>query len=341
MMALNKREKRLAIAVGCLALGLVAWLALASGPSDSTAELRRTYERLSQENEKKQDRIDGIQRKAVKRLADWNRRSLPSDPKVAQPLYVKWLMKVVGDVGLQETTLKPGTANARAGAYSTVPLSLQTRGSLDQLTQFLYKFYTAGHLHKVRSLTVKPLEDSKGFEFSIAIEALSLVAADNRNELTAEPGVRLKLKDLAAYRQAIVRRRMESERYVEGLGVFTPYAPPPPPPRKPEPVVRVEPKPDPPPPKPEPPRFDASKHAYLTGIIDDGGAPEVWIHARTQGETFKLRQGERVEIGTVRGTITGIDVAGRTVDIEINGKHHSLGFGRSLHESVIGSGNGS
>lgn len=340
-MALNKREKTLAIAVGCLALGLVAWLALASGPSDSTAELRRTYDKLSKENEKKQDRIDGVQRKAVKRLADWNRRSLPSDPKVAQPLYVQWLMKVVGDVGLQGTKLTPSATNSRAGTFVAIPLSLQTRGSLDQLTQFLYKFYTAGHLHKVRSLTVKPLDDSKDFEFLISVEALSLAAADNRTELTTEPGARLELKDLAAYRQAVVRRRMESERYVEGLGLFTPYAPPPPPPRKPDPVVKVERKPDPPPPKPEPPRFDASKHAYITGIVDEGGAPQVWIHARTQGETLKLRQGERLEIGTVRGTITGIDVGGRSVDIEIGGKHHSLGFGRSLHEAVNGPSNGS
>ncbi len=333
-MALKKRERILAGAVGVLGLVFLGQFLLFSGPTQSIGELQRLHEKLSGENEKKRDTIARIHSRAAAQMAEWNRRSLPADPKVAQPLYVKWLVGLIEDADLEEVEFKPKTPTVQKGVYAALPFNVMGEGSLDELLSFLYEFYSAGHLHRIRRLSIDPIEGGERFQFDIDVEALCLVNSDNEGRLPDMPGNRLELEDRQAYREVFVRRRLESERFVDGRGLFTPYAPPPPPPPPPRPpVVRVEPKPPPPAPPP-PPRFDVSKHAYVTGILEVYGVPEVWIESRAEGEKTVFHEGEPIEIGTVRGTVAHIDPLARCIQLEIDGRRHQVALGKSLYEAV-------
>lgn len=65
-----------------------------------------------------------------------------------------------------------------------------------------------------------------------------------------------------------------------------------------------------PPPDAEPaeePEFDEAKQAVLTGLVRSGDAWVAWIHVRTTGELLKLREGDTLEVGQIKGTIAEIE----------------------------------
>jgi len=332
-MTLQRREKILALIVlAALVLEVGFILGPFSGPS--TDELRRDYEKLSTEVSQKEKKLQAIRQKIGQRLADWNRRSLPADSKIARPQYERWLVECLGKAGLSGIRLEPGEPRTRPGIYTSISMNVRSQGDLGQLAAFLYQFYSAGYLHKIRQLSFHRLENSSQFEFIMSIEGLSLNKADSRNKLPEETVVRLPLSSAKEYQKALVRRWMESDRYVEGLGIFTPYAPPPPPPR---PVVQQERKPEPPPsppPSPQPPPFDHAKYAFLTAVTEVAGKPQIWIHARTKGETYFLHQGDSIHIGSIQGTVGPIDLDSRTVQILVNGRSYLLRHGQCLYEAV-------
>ena len=170
------------------------------------------------------------------------------------------------------------------------------------------------HLHQIRRLTVRPVEKSKDLDLVIAIEALSLppnkalslLTADLKDQLSQGRGNRLAMGSLEEYREDIGRRN-----------VMSPYRPPPV--VTPTTPVIAEPKPEP---------FDPSKFAYVTGIVEVNGEPQVWVKARTTDEKFQLRQGDKFQMGPFSAIIARIDL--RNVEIEIDGKRHTVPLGSNV-----------
>ncbi|HOM17157.1 MAG TPA: hypothetical protein PLQ00_07495, partial [Thermoguttaceae bacterium] len=191
-----------------------------SGPSMD--ELRRNYENLSTEVGQKEKKLQALQKKIGDRLADWNRRSLPADLKFARPKYEKWLVTSLEQAGLSGIRLEPGEPRTRPGAYTSISMNVRSQGTLGQLATFLYRFYTAGYLHKIRQLSFNRLENNSQFEFIMTIEGLALATANSRNELPTRVETKLALGGDKEYQQVLVRRCMEGDRYVEGLGIFSP-----------------------------------------------------------------------------------------------------------------------
>lgn len=69
----------------------------------------------------------------------------------------------------------------------------------------------------------------------------------------------------------------------------------------------VEPKPEPEPVAQEaPPSFDPASQAFVTGVVEVNGRPEIWVKVRTTGELLKLREGDRINIGQFDGVIKKI-----------------------------------
>lgn len=304
-MTLTKREKFLATVVGTLVTALVLWLGFRvfSGPLVFLRGQIAAYE----------DKLNTFQdqvlraKKAQDRMAQWNRQALPSDAARAGALYQSWLLDMAGKAGLRQKKVDPGEVRSQTNAYRVLPFTVRGQASLDELVAFLYEFYSAGHLHQIRRITLRPVEKSRDLDVVIAIEALSLPTADRKDQLSQEKGNRLKLGSLAEYRKAIAVRN-----------VLAPYRPPPPT-RPPEPPVVFEPKPEP---------FDPSRFAYVTGIVEVNGEPQVWVKARTTNENFQLRQGDEFRLGPFRAVVARID--SRNVEIEVDGKRHMVALGSNV-----------
>ena len=144
---------------------------------------------------------------AVKQLDVWQRRSLPSEPQVARSLYQAWLLELVGRVGLANHSVDAGEPRNPGGGIRQITFTVQGHGTLQQLTEFLHEFYSAGHLHQIRSLVMTPAGRRDLLDLSISIETLALAGADRKDRLSTEKSARLACASLEDY-QVIADRNV-------------------------------------------------------------------------------------------------------------------------------------
>lgn len=309
-MALQPRERQLAIAVA----GLLLLVATRSGYSRIDAAFQRRQTQLQSLNQSIADgRLREAQiQQAAEQLAQWETRSLPADRELAQSLYQNWLLGVVDRLKLSQVHVDPGRPTSSRNDFTRLPFTVRGRGSLEQITRFLFEFYSVNHLHQLRDLTLKPLDNSSELELSARIEALILPGAESRNRLNDEPGTGLAQRDVKEY-----------VRILGGRNMFAPYVPPPPP----KPLAAT-----PPPPKPKP-TFDPAKFAVLTGVTEIDGRPQAWIRVKTSGQLLKVSEGDAVDVGQFRGVVAGI--ASTHVDLHVEGKPAvRLSLGKSLDQAA-------
>jgi len=319
-MALQKREKILAIATGSL-LVVFLLVMLLSGGGSSTSTLRLRKKTLLDEIKKQKDTIRSGN-SAVEKMAAWQKRSLPSDGKDARSLYQNWLRALVDKAGFQDVKVDSSGGQSRAGIYRMFTFTVHGDATMDQLTRFLFDFYSAGHLHKIRHFSITPIKDSKYLTLAITVEALSMPEADRANALSDEVSKRLELAEVEDYVDAIVKRRLDDEQEPVDGGLFVAYRPPKPP--------YTPPPPSPEPPKP--PEFDPTTQTFLNAVVEVDGRPQVWLFIRSSDETLKYYEGDEFEIGPIRGTVVRIDP--RQVELNVRGRSVVLMLGDNLSERL-------
>ena len=171
MIQLNKREKILAAVAGVVVLLLAGYLLLGVG-GPSLGRLRADRDRLADETQKKRARIAAA-RRATADLAEWNRRSLPADPANARSLYQNWLRELADQAGLHQLSIESSEGQSQRNVYKFFSFTVRGRAGLGSLTQFLYEFYSVGHLHQIRRLDIKSIEGASDLDVTMTVEALS------------------------------------------------------------------------------------------------------------------------------------------------------------------------
>jgi hypothetical protein len=263
---------------------------------------QRETERLRDDIQQREAGLAKI-RAAGKLLELWEQQSLPENLEVARSLYQAWLVELVDDVELSNPSVTSSEPTTRKGLYHTLSFSVRGRGSIDQLTRFLFAVYQTDLLHTVRSLTITPLQRSDQLDLSLSIEALALIGGGNAaaggspetvfeefRRRTWRASNRLAFDDLQAY-QTIVTRNLF------GMGG----------------------SPDP------------TDSAYLTSINEIDGQPEVWFTLRGTGELVKLRTGELLEIGPLKLEIA--EVLGTDVILCVEGERWLLTLGDRITDA--------
>ncbi len=309
MTNLPKRERILLAVIGAALSLLVVWWAGSAvwGVFSQSLTKRATLRADVEKNQMALLRGNC----AAKRLADWELHSLPTNRDLARSLYQNWLLSLVDKVKLQGANVDSQPSVMRKGAvFEKLGFTVRGTGNLQQLTQFLYDFYRAGHLHQLRRLEIEPIEGGRQLTLTFTIEALILPKADRKDKLTAEEADRT-LRPLAEYNDAIVKRNL-----------FSPYTPPPPEPPK---IAEK-------PPEVPPENFNPVKAAFVTAIVQEDDRPQVWVNLRTSGEILKLRSGDKIDVGTYHGTITSIN--SMDVVIQAEGKQYRATLGKSIFEAV-------
>ena len=107
----------------------------------------------------------------------------------------------------QPSSVKSKTAirgNRRKFSLATV---LPTRGSLQQVSRFLFDFYQGGHLHKINSIAFNPIGGGSEIDFGATIEAIGLSRCQRKGELSSESFQRLRSSTFPEY-QMIARRNL-------------------------------------------------------------------------------------------------------------------------------------
>jgi len=310
-MKMQRREKLLVYATGGLLAAMAGWYLLFGGDSRTDVQFEIERTRLVGEVEAKQDMVLADQRDA-KRLKEWRRSALPPDRVDARRLYQNWLRGLANRFHFRQLSIESKEVESRRDMFTRMSFSVRGHVTLADLTQFLYDFYTAGHLHQIRQLDMKPVEHSSELDVSLTVEAMSLPNADQKDQLSKEPGRGLRLAKLDNYRGPIVKRNL-----------FAPYTPPPP--VGPRVAEKKNDKRDPP--------VDTAQFAFVTGFTEVDGLRQVWIQDRMAGKVWKLKEGEKFKIGQLRGTVRKI-ASTREVTLDFDGHRRRLGKGENLRGGV-------
>lgn len=291
-MKLQRREKILAAAAGAAMVLLAVWLLLA-GDGQSVGTLREEYKRLASEAGKRQARIQAAA-EAKAQLAQWERRALPTEPASASLLYQRWLVGLANQAGMRQLDVQPKGGQSHKSVYTSFSFIVQGRATLAQLAQFLYDFYSAGHLHKLSHLSLKPLEGARTFDVAMTIEALSLPGADRKDQLSQESSARLRFPKPADYTEAIAARNL-----------FAAYAPP----------DRKR-------------QINPLERTYITAITEVDSRRQVWLKERLTEKEWRLGEGEGFDVAGIHGTVKTINP--RDALIEWDGRTQRFRCGANL-----------
>jgi hypothetical protein len=275
-MKLERREKILAAVAGGLVLAIALWLLLFSGSNLSYSQLENRRDQLDMQVKKKEFEVKAAEA-AVRRLAGWQRRALPSDAIDARLVYQTWLRQLVDQLQFQKSTVEPTSDQPGSKTFTLLKFKVLGRTNLPKLVEFLHAFYSAGHLHQISSLDVTRVANSGDLDVKIDIEGMSLRGADRKSELAKEPGKALRLAKLPDYSTAIVARNLFS------------------------------------PPQGAPP--DMAQTTFVTGIVAAAGRGEVWLVDKTSGRDWKLHEGEPVQVGSFQGSVKTIGANDVTLDL--------------------------
>jgi hypothetical protein len=176
-------------------------------------EPRKDNDRLERQLTKRMQAAKLELKKATNRantLELLEKRSLPYSPELARERYQAWLLDLAKSAKMTDTNVDASdpvavTATSKLTKrpyelYKRFSFTLHGRGDLNQVTQFLYDFYHAGHLHKIRSLSLNPLGQSPVVDMTVAVEALSLPTTEREMELTDQNSELLARSEVDDYR---------------------------------------------------------------------------------------------------------------------------------------------
>ncbi len=302
---MTMREKILAAAVAVMVLlwgGGRLWTRYNNSMAAKRTQLIAAQERLGQA---KLALAQG--EAAMNHLDAWQQRSLPADREAAQSFYRVWLETQLKAAGLTVEEFQPSQRLAPAVGYSAVGYTINARGPLKSLANFLHEYYRSTLLQQITRLQLRP--DANPAQLRISLQTEALILPGTANEMLPAGVAERSAKPKAAdYAESIGARNL-----------FTAYRPP---------------RPEPPPgvaraatPKPE---FDDAKHAYFTATIQVDGRYQAWIHVRTTNETLRLFEGDEVKVGLFDGKIVSIEP--RSIVVKSGDEELRVELGENLRD---------
>jgi hypothetical protein len=165
---------------------------------------RRQVIALRQQISDKQ-RIVRFSKVEADRMVEYERRSLPRDTEKARSLYQSWLVNQVREAGFSDPVVNVIASREDNDVFHSFSLTVNGRADLKQLVNFLYDFYAADYLHRIRRLHAKRLANTRALDVSLSIDALALATAASEDSLHDQPLPVLEY-DLLAYEETILGR---------------------------------------------------------------------------------------------------------------------------------------
>ncbi len=150
----------------------------------------------------------------IKMLDEFRERSLPDHMQTALTLYQGWLIQLAEQVGLEHRSIDCGSPVVRPG-YKTIPFSVRGTGTMDQLTRFLFTFYRAPHMHRIRSMAVTPIASGARLSLTFSIDALVVDGCLRKDRLATGTAKVLASEKIEDYRILAQRNLLGRNRVAE------------------------------------------------------------------------------------------------------------------------------
>ncbi|QEG40637.1 cadherin repeat domain-containing protein [Roseimaritima ulvae] len=200
---MTKRERILAIAVG----GILVLLVLQWGLNRfRDARSQRDIQIARMESELQT--ANGIKRmglSATDRMAGFLRRSLPSNGDEAVNAYMEWLYTLMEASGVSGTDVKRLNSAASGDLYRAYTYRVSANGDMEEMVWLLHAFHRTDYLHRIRSMTIKPVRGDAQLTLSMTIEVLAMNEAADKQPAPEEPSPLVE-EDVEVYVEAILNR---------------------------------------------------------------------------------------------------------------------------------------
>jgi hypothetical protein len=344
-MPLNRRERVLAWGTGSLLT--IAAVQLGYNYVQSLFDERQTQKESLEREIADKEAINLRGKKANKKLAEWQHRSLPTDLVLARSLYKNWLAGLIERTRLAKADVTIGADMPKPGIYVKVPVGVRGQGTMEQMIQFLFEFYQADHLHYIRQLTLTPLAGNDaggapgGQPGSTPLPAGPMgpgrfggrggpggfggppgfggTGFGRGGPRTEGPKYEFVLSIEALSLPGGDRRDQlsdaksdrlaytEVDAYRRTITERNFFSPY-------QPVIEGDPAAD----------------TYITAVVKKEGKYQVWISLRSTGKMLKLNEGETFDLGKEKATVTRIDRG--AVEIEAAGRRREVALGNNLSE---------
>ena len=182
--------------------------------TDNDADYERLVARLSSEQDRAESR-----KKAEKRRDYYNAVSLSPRIEDASNEYLTWLKTLMKETNLRAKTFTPRDGGDLKEGRKVIgkrkKFTVPATGKLDDLTNFLTRFYSVDALHRINSIKIIPQNESGNNEkkvrsgllsVSLEIEVISLKTAEENPDFQAN--VRALARSKEDYKSAILKRNI-------------------------------------------------------------------------------------------------------------------------------------
>ncbi len=298
---MTQREKGLAAAVALL---LVLWGGTQGLDRYRAAlEDNRSLQRNAQQRLAEAFTSAAAGRFAQRKIARWQKQSLPSDHDIALSAYQDWLHEQLVAAGLSVKSLNErNSVRGASPTFRQFTFVVEAEGKLADLTTFLHGFYQAPHLHRISKASFSPTSNGEALDISLAVDALSLNQSDRTDRLAEGTSDR----DL--------RPLDELQKLIVGRNVFAAYSTA-------KPTESTETATD-----------DQAKQAVVTRMAYGEGGWQMSIRLGDSGEIKVFREGDTIEIGRFAGTLEQLD--GRRAVVSNESGRLQIRLGQNLSEAV-------
>ncbi|MCC9608216.1 putative Ig domain-containing protein [Blastopirellula sp. JC732] len=200
---MSKREKVLVGVVGMLVVLGVLYFGY-SRYASAYDQRAKQLESLKQQIDREEfTEIQAIF--AAQRLAIYQEHCLPEDYRTAQSVYSNWLHEKVGEAGFEDVVIKP-LSGKKVGMHAEYAFSIRAKAPLARVTQFCYEFYSFDVLHKIKSIVLRPMQDSEDLEVALTVEAVGIKQVADVVDPKKQRHESLSHGKLADYQKAILAR---------------------------------------------------------------------------------------------------------------------------------------
>jgi hypothetical protein len=205
---MSKRERTLALIVLPVILLIGGWLIVAELWLKPLNQREEQIAQVLKDIHERRETVEGIEARK-KDLGKYRTLSLPVDADLARREYEDQLSKMLRSSGFEagsfsvtpkplDTKTSPQQANKKP-IYSRLIFTVQAKGELVALVDFMEKFYKLPLLHQIHNIAVqRPLSGGQGaratdLDINLTVEALVLDNAEPRKTLLPEKPPEVKL----------------------------------------------------------------------------------------------------------------------------------------------------
>ncbi|MBL9164539.1 MAG: mechanosensitive ion channel family protein [Planctomycetaceae bacterium] len=297
---MTSREKML---IGAVAAAGALWFGTQGLTRYREAVDRHTNLQLEAERALSEARTAELRgQRARKQVNEWRNQSLPTNREVAESLYQDWLRAQLTGAGMTVTQIADKSGSARNPQFAEVAVEVRAEGSLAQLADFLHRFYSGPHLHRISTATITAADGGQKLTCGMTATALILPDAKRTDKLAeGEPQPIEGVKSLDEVRQRLTDRNL-----------FVAHAP------KSGGEASVD---------------TSAAEAEFTGAVYGSDGWQSWVRNKTSGAVSRFEVGDAIEFGTLKGKV--VEIEDRRMVIETEKGRVELRAGQNFSQTTL------